>query len=164
MKLSELSIVELLRLNAETIEELRRREVLTTSNAILGDYAERLFRKAYGWIAAGNSARDFDATDTDDVKYLIKSHRTTRRNGSRQLGALRGIDERNFDILAAAPFNEDFSVLRGALIPFETVQQEASRVERTNSWRFMLRDHVWNLPGVIDCPRELKQAQKAPLC
>ncbi|MEG3619811.1 hypothetical protein V5T82_15200 [Magnetovibrio sp. PR-2] len=103
MKLSKLSIVELLRLNAETIEEIRRREVLTTSNALLWDYAEWLFRRAFSWNAAGNSAKDFDAIDDDGIKYQIKFRRITSRNSSRQSGALHRIDEENFDVLAAAP-------------------------------------------------------------
>lgn len=160
MKLSEYSIVDLLRLNGDTLNELRRRKVLTTSNAPLGDYAEWLFRSAYGWAAAGNSAKDFDATGDDGIRYQIKARRPTSRNKSRQLGALRRLDEGNFDILAAVLFNEDFSVMRAALIPHDVVAGEASWVQATNSWKFMLRDSVWDNNDVRDCTHVLRQAQE----
>ena len=162
MDLQELSVVDLLRTNADAIDELRRRKIVTTSNAPLGDYAEWLFRRAFKWSAAGNSAKDFDAIDSDGIKYQIKARRLTQKNKSRQMGALRRLDEKNFDILAAVLFNDDFTIMRGALIPFTVVQRNVSRVEQTNSWRFMLRDGVWDCSDVRDCTMELRLAQEKP--
>ncbi len=160
MNLSELKPIELLRLNADTLEELRRREVITTFNAPLGDYAEWLFRKALGWRSAGNSAKDVDALGTDGTQYQIKARRLTRRNKSRQLGALRRLDEGNFDWLAAALFNENYTVKRAALIPFAIVKKNAKRVEATNSWRFILRDNLWDFDGVRDCTKDIQKATR----
>ncbi|MCP4602800.1 MAG: hypothetical protein GY847_20170 [Proteobacteria bacterium] len=157
MSLADLTPIELLRLNAETLEELRRREILTTSNAPLGDYAEWLFRKTFSWSPAGNSAKDVDAIGSDGARYQIKARRLTQRNKSRQLGALRRLDEENFDWLAAALFNEDFSVMRAALIPFTVVKENAKRVEATNSWRFILRENVWDFGGVRDCTQNIQK-------
>lgn len=160
-ELLDLSPLKLLRLNAEVLEELRRREILTTSNATLGDYAEWLFRRAFGWLPAGNSAKDVDAVGADGTRFQVKVRRLNRRNGSRQLGALRRLDEGRFDFLAAALFNEDFTVMRAALIPLAIVQQQAAKVDATNSWKFMLRDQVWDEPGVKDVTAALVAVQPA---
>lgn len=158
-ELLDLSPLKLLRLNAEVLEELRRREILTTSNAPLGDFAEWLFRRAFGWTPAGNSAKDVDAVGADGTRFQIKARRLNRRNGSRQLGALRRLDEGHFDYLAAALFNEDFTIMRAALVPLVIVQQQAVKVDATNSWRFLLRDQVWDEPGVQDVTTTLVAIQ-----
>ena len=66
--------------------------------------------------------------------------------------------EKNFDYVAAVLFNEDFSILRAALIPHAQVVENANYVEATNSWRFLLRDEIWNLPAVKDVTTELVNA------
>jgi hypothetical protein len=53
-------------------------------------------------------------------------------------------------------FNEDYSVLRAALIPHAVAVAHASFVERTNSHRFLLRDEVWNVHGVRDVTLQLQ--------
>lgn len=159
MQIKNLEILDLLRLNADTINELRLRDVLTTGNAPLGDYAEWLFIKAFGWQTEGNSNKDVDAVGSDGTRYQIKARRIHRRNRSRQLSALRRLHEANFDVLAAALFNEDFTVMRAAFIPHKLVVENSSRVEATNSWRFHLRDVVWTWNGVIDATEPLRLSQ-----
>ena len=58
--------------------------------------------------------------------------------------------------LAGVVFSEDYSVLRAAIIPPEVVRKRARFVERTNSHKFVLRDDVWNTPGVRDVTPELR--------
>ena len=99
--LTSFSIRDLLCLNANTIVELRKREIVRTSNNPLGDYAERLFCTAFGWRQAANSERDFDAKDAKDFRFQIKARRPTHKNKSRQLSALRRLPEQNFDFLGA---------------------------------------------------------------
>ncbi|UTW51904.1 hypothetical protein KFF05_00425 [bacterium SCSIO 12827] len=159
MDLEDYEIINLLRLSNSAIEELRRREVVTTSNAPLGGYAEWLFRKAFGWKDAGNSNKDVDAIGRDGTRYQIKSRRIHKRNKSRQLGALRRLDKENFDVLAAALFNEDFTVMRAALIPHRLVLNASDHVDETNSGKFLLRDSVWSWDGVQDVTEKLKRAQ-----
>ncbi|MGA2687911.1 MAG: hypothetical protein ABSE85_07550 [Candidatus Korobacteraceae bacterium] len=46
--------------------------------------------------------------------------------------------------------------MRAAIIPRAVAVERASFVERTNSHRFILRDDVWDAPGVGDVTMELR--------
>jgi hypothetical protein len=56
-------------------------------------------------------------------------------------------------------FNEDFSVMKAALIPFQVVKDHAVFVRHTNGWKFVLRDSIWTLPGVEDITGRLKAVE-----
>jgi hypothetical protein len=142
------SVSELLALHAAVMEELRARDVLRTANNPTGDLAEYLFCSAFGWEQKANSAKAFDATGDDGTRYQIKGRRIHRRNKSRQLSAIRNLG--GFDILAAVLFDDDYRVTRAALIPAEVVRNHSTYTEHTNSYRFLLRDGIWDAPGVID--------------
>jgi hypothetical protein len=105
--------------------------------------------------------RDVDATDNSDLRYQIKARRSTKLNKSRQLGMLRDLPDHHFDFLAAVLFHEDYRVMRAALIPYMRVMEYSKWVKRTNSWRFLLRDSIWNLPDVRDVTTELQQAESS---
>lgn len=77
-------------------------------------------------------------------------------NRSRQLSAIRDLDGGHFDFLAGVLFQPDYRVMRAALIPRDVAVQRATFVERTNSHKFLLRDDVWDAPGVRDVTAELK--------
>jgi len=157
--LKDLTPPELLVMHAAVSDELRRRGVTRSSNNPVGDLAEHLFCRAFGWKQAPNSMRDADATDSAQVRYQIKGRRLTAHNNSRQLGALRDLPAQGFDILAAVLFQQEYRVLRAALIPHARVVALAKRVERTNSWRFLLRDAVWSAPDVRDVTEDLRKAE-----
>lgn len=159
MDLSGLTPLELLRLNAETIVELRRQGILRTSNAPLGDYAEWLFCNAFAWQAADNSSKDIDANDAEGIRYQIKARRLIERRTSRQLGAIRRLDEANFDFLAVVLFDRNYSVLRAALIPHGQVLANAKWSKSVSAWRFILRDSVWDWDGVRDVTDALVKMQ-----
>ena len=95
------------------------------------------------------------------MRYQIKGRRLTPHNNSRQLGALRELPPHGFDVFAAVLFQEDYRILRAALIPHARVVDLAKRIERTNSWRFLLRDAVWSVPGVRDVTADLRRAEAA---
>jgi hypothetical protein len=152
---SNLSAIELLKLHAEVAEELRTRGITRSSNNPTGDLAEHLFCKAFGWKQSANSNAGFDATAEDGTRYQIKGRRMTRHNQSRQLGAIRKFTEGNFEFLAGALFNEDFTVFRAALIPYGVVKERVKFITHTNSHKFMLRDDVWQTPGVRNVTEEL---------
>ena len=160
MELSRLSVLDLLNRHAEAVDELRQLGIVRSANNPVGDYAEHLFCKAFGWQQADQSEKDADAIGADDTRYQIKSRRLTPQNMSRQLGALRRLRERNFDLLAGVLFNEDFSILRAGLIPHALVKKNSRYVKATNSWRFILRDEVWTWEGVKDVTDTLADAQK----
>lgn len=150
----------LLRLHASALVELRRRGTVRTINNPVADYAETLFCRAFGWRQAPNSERNVDAYGSDGKRYQIKARRLTQRNPSRQLGALRNLDEGMFDILAAVLFQEDFRLVRAALIPHELVLDKSRYQKHGNSWRFMLMDNIWQCEGVEDVTLQIAGEMK----
>jgi hypothetical protein len=159
MNLSDLSPPELLALHAKVSEELRSRGVTRSSNNPVGDYAEYLFCRAYGWKQENNSASSFDAIDQDTkLKYQIKSRRLTETNTSRQMSALRNLDSKGFDYLAGILFDKSYKIYRAAIIPHAVVLQQSKYGTHTNSWRFFLRDSVWSEQGVVDVTERLVSA------
>jgi hypothetical protein len=147
-----------MQLYADVLDELRHRKVSRTANGPVGDYAEWLFSSAFGWKLEPNSAAGHDATDSENVRYQIKSRRVDRVAGSRQLGIIRRLTEDTFDVLGAVLFDRDMTVLRGALIPKALVTQRAAFVKHTNGWRFMLTDEIWSFFDVRDVTLELRAA------
>jgi hypothetical protein len=154
--LSQLSALALLALHARVSEELRTRGITRSSNNPTGDLAEYLFCKAFSWNQAGNSNANIDAVGPDGNRYQIKGRRITKFNKSRQLSAIRDFEGGHFDFLAAILFAEDYTVLRAAIIPRAVVEARAVFVKHTNSHKFMLRDDVWDVPGVHDVTTELR--------
>lgn len=154
--LKRLGSNELLRLHAKIGEELRERSIMRSSNNPTADLAEYLFCQAFGWTQAANSRRSADASCSEGMLYQIKGRRVTPQNPSRQLSALRGLNEGGFHYLAGVLFAPDYSVRRGALIPHALVLKHSTYVERTNSWRFLLRDVVWGWPKVRDVTDKLR--------
>lgn len=157
VELAKLSPSELLVLHADVTDELRDRGVTRSSNNPLGDYAEYLFCKAFEWRQENNAVKSFDAIDqTTSLKYQIKARRLTPQNSSRQLSAIRNLDMKGFDILAAALFDRSYQILRAALIPHDIVLKNAKYGEHSNSWRFMLYDTIWDEDGVSDVTEHLR--------
>lgn len=153
------SISELLALHAAIMEELRERNVLRSANNPTGDLAEYLCCTSFGWAQESNSAKAFDAKGDDGTRFQIKGRRIHRRNGSRQLSAIRDLD--GFDILAAVLFDDDYQVMRAALIPVSVVREKSTYIEHTNSYNFLLRDAIWNAGGVEDVTACLRQVERA---
>lgn len=162
MEIASLSVIELLQAHCGVIEELRRREIVRSANNPVSDYAELLFCRAYPhWMRENNSASGHDAVDHEGVRYQIKARRLHARNRSRQLSAIRNLPADPFDLLAGILFDEHFFVHRAALIPLRVVKERARRSEHTNSWRFLLRDEIWDMPGVADVTGDIRKAAAA---
>lgn len=148
-------ISDLLALYVSIMEELRRRNVLRSENIPTGDLAEYLFCQTFGWTQGRNSQKGFDAESEDGTRYQIKGRRLNIRNPSRQVSQIRDIDR--FDFLAAVLFDHDYQVQRAALIPAQIVKDSAIYVTRTNSYRFMLQDGVWDMAGVRDVTEQIAE-------
>lgn len=140
-------------------------KVVRSSNNPVADYSEYLTARAFGLTLVANANIGFDAIGPDDVRYQVKARRLTAHNKSRQLGFLRGLDkvEAPFDLLVGILFNADFTVLRASLIPFEVIRDSVARVDYVNGWRFILREAVWDLPGVEDATDSIRAAVHAPV-
>lgn len=150
---------ELLALHVAIMEELRARDVLRSANNPTGDLAEYLFCAAFRWAQESNSAKAFDAIGDDGKRYQIKGRRIHRRNKSRQLSAIRDLD--GFDILAAVLFDDDYRIVRAALIPAAIVRNRSTYIEHTNSHKFLLRDGIWDAAGVTDVTDRLRTIEDA---
>ncbi|NTA19801.1 hypothetical protein [Agrobacterium tumefaciens] len=145
---------ELLKMHASIMEELRNRNVLRSANNPTGDLAEHLFCAAFGWDQASNSVKGLDAVDAGGVRYQIKGRRMHLRNKSRQLSAIRDLE--GFDILAAVLFDDDYNIVRAALIPAAVVKEKSVYISHTNSHKFMLKDVIWDVPDVLDVTEQLR--------
>ena len=156
MDVTHLTPLELLRAHGAILDELRRREIVRSTNSPISDYAEVLFCRAFGWTREGNSAAGFDATDVAGQRYQIKARRMTDALGTRQLSAIRNLAATPFDQLAAVLFTSDFSIHRAALIPIAVVATRVRHSSHTNSDIFRLTDDVWALADVIDVTEELR--------
>lgn len=152
---------DILQLYSDALEELRRREILRSANNPSGDYGELLFSRAFGWQLQNNSSSGHDATDGNGVRYQIKCRRITPRNPSRQLSFIRNLPDNPFDILAGVLLDQNFKVLRAALVPVAVVQEKATYVKHVNAWRMILRDSVWDTPDVRDVTDDLRSIEQS---
>jgi hypothetical protein len=155
IQLTTLPTARLLKLHAEIAEELKARGVTRTANNPVGDLAEYLFCKAFGWTQSGNSNPNIDAI-CNGIRYQIKGRRWSGKRKARQLGAIRDFAGKHFDFLAAVIFASDYSIYRAALIPYGIVERHATFIAHTNSHKFMLHDEIWEAEGVEDVTEKLR--------
>lgn len=150
------SVIDLLKCHSALMDELRDRGVIRSANNPTGDFTEYLFCAAFSWSLEGNSKKGYDAVDANGQKYQIKGRRLHKRNKSRQLSAIRDLN--GFNFLAAALFDDNYDVVRAAVIPASVVFRLSSPNPYTNSHKFLLTDDVWNNTGVKDVTTQLKKA------
>ncbi|WP_205012765.1 hypothetical protein [Nitrosomonas sp. HPC101] len=108
--------------------------------------------------ASAEVRRGYDATGSDGTWYQIKGRRIQRRNKSRQLSAIRDINGGHFDVLTGVLFDNDFNMMKAALIPITFVVEQSIFAAHTNSNKFILWDEVWKTPGVRDVTAEITAA------
>lgn len=65
---------ELLKLYTNVLGELRRRDVVRSSNNSVADYSDLLICSAFGWTREGNSKSEYDAFD-GEIRYQIGGYR-----------------------------------------------------------------------------------------
>lgn len=158
MDFAALTTRQLLHAHGALMDELRRRDVMRSANNPIGDLAELLFCRAFGWAREGNSAAGFDARDAAGMRYQIKARRITEAPGSRQLSAIRNLASDPFDHLAAVLFDRDFDIHRAALVPIAVVKAAVRRSSHTNSDVLHLRDELWQHADVRDVTDTLRAA------
>ena len=150
----------LLRAYCEILRELRKRNLIRSTNNPVADIAETLVARALKLELAEGSTAGHDAIDRGGIRYEIKGRRITPENKSRQLSFIRGLDKDHFDFLVGVLFDEDFQILKACIIPRSTVQKLAKYVKHVNGWRLILADSVWHEAGVKD----LSEALRLLLC
>ena len=133
---------QLLAMDADISEELRRRSIVRSFNNPTADVAELLFCRAFGWQQAGNSHPSADATCSEGMLYQIKARRLTAKNTSRELSALRNLPAGGFHYLAGVLFEPDYTVRRAAIIPHGLVLKNSAYTKHTNAWNSSSRCRV----------------------
>ena len=153
MNLKRFEVQELLQLQASITTELMERGVVRTRNNPLGDYAEWIVARALNLTLARNSEIGYDAISKRGIRFQIKSRRITAKNKSRQLSAIRKLNEKDFDKLAAVIFDEDFNVIDAVLMPHEVVEEYSVYKEHVNA-------HILHLKGPILYDSRVKSIKK----
>jgi hypothetical protein len=142
MTLDQLSEKELLCLQADVTEELISRKVVRTRNNPLGDYTEWLVAQGLGLTLEQNSTAGYDGIDGAGLRIQIKGRRVTPTNNSRQMSAIRNLDKKDFDVLAAVVFDQHFDIIEALLVPHSVVAEYATYREHVNA-------HILVLKGAI---------------
>ncbi|RTQ99845.1 DUF6998 domain-containing protein [Halomonas nitroreducens] len=148
MKFNKLTVKDLLQLQASATSELKARGIVRTQNNPLGDYTEWLVARALGLDLQSNSKAGYDAISKDGVRFQIKGRRVTSKNSSRQLSAIRKYVEKDFDVLAAVIYDEDFNVIDALLIPHEVIGEYASYRKHVNAHVLVLKGSILSDPRV----------------
>lgn len=151
---------ELLLAYASLMEELRLRGIVRSSNNPIADFTEFLVARALCLTLEGTSAAGYDAIDASGVRYQIKGRRPTPHNKSVQLGIMRNLSSRPFDVLAAVIYSPTFSVSYAGLIPIEVVSELGHHSNHSNGQVFHFRRGVLNDPRVTDITGKLAAAQQ----
>ncbi len=147
--LKKMSVNELLQGHAAIIAELRSRGILRSKNNPVGDYCEWLVADRLGLTLVNNSTSGYDAVDSGGIRYQIKGRRVTPDNRSRQLSAIRNLDDNDFDYLIGVILNERFDVVHAAQIPHAMIGRYAKFRAHTNA-------HILHLQGKLLLDSQVK--------
>lgn len=151
---------ELLLAYTSLMEELRARGIVRSSNNPVADFTEFLVSRALELTLLAQSAAGYDATDAPGVRYQIKGRRPTEHNKSVQLGIMRNLTLRPFDVLAAVIYSPTFAVSHAALIPIEVVSELGRHSKHSNGQVFHFRRSVLNDPRVTDITAKVSASQQ----
>lgn len=141
-QIAGLSTKGLLRLYKQILLQLKQREILTTKDNPVGGYGEWLVARAFGGKRLGNSNKSVDVLTPDGMRLQVKTRWLAEENDSRQLSAIRNLDEDAFDCIIAVLLDKDFGVAEAYQIPREAVKRLAKWSEHTNSHRLVLTPEV----------------------
>lgn len=156
--MNEPTVRELLKAYGGAEDALIARGVARSKN-IVGDYAEHLFQRAFGWNLAPKSMKAFDlASDTET--YQVKARRLSPTNRSCEMGGMPIDSALGFDALASVVFEADFEILYAAIIPVETLKPLRTSRETARP-RFVFRSAHLTVSGVEIVTDQLRQAQRA---
>ena len=131
--LATLPVQQLLTLDRQILNELRRRQIVRTGNSPVGDWAELLVAKAFGGELAPNSEKSYDVLTPDNQRLQVKARMLDpTKVGSNTLSAIRTWD---FDQLVVVLFDPDtFTVSSASSVPTASAQPHAKHSAHTNAW------------------------------
>ena len=156
--LARLSVSELLRLFADVMEELKKKEVVRSRNNPVADYAEWLAIEAFNLKRQRKSNKGFDAVDpSDGIKYEIKGRRLENRSSSRQLSVIRKLEHKRFDFLIGILFDNDFSIHKAYKIPHHIISNYSRYREYVNGHILTLQGAILSAEGVERIDSRLRE-------
>ncbi|HOP79619.1 MAG TPA: hypothetical protein PLZ21_03540 [Armatimonadota bacterium] len=155
------SVNQLLKLYADVLVELKKRNVVRSSNNPVSDFCEWLVADSLGLTLQPNSTSGFDALDSEGKRYQIKARRQTATNTSRQLGVIRNLEVQKFDYLIAILFNMDFSILEAYQIPHGVIGKHARYSEHQIGHILVLRGAILSADGVVRIDAQLEHCLDA---
>lgn len=133
MDMTSLADQEVFRLWAASMRELTRRELIRSANNPTGDYGEVLVARRLGLQLVGSSTAAYDAVAPDGTRYQIKARRLQNAKTSRQLGAIRNLDQGGFDHLVVVLFDGDFGLTEMWRLPIDLVREHAVYRKHVNA-------------------------------
>lgn len=149
---------DLLAAYAGTLVELRRRGVVRTGNAPVGDYAEWLVAGALdGTLATNTSAKSSDLTLPDGRRVQVKA----RLVGGTGKGQLQTSPFRSWNFDAAALVLLDsatYDVRLAVLAPVEAVRANARWRKHVNGDVVFIRPPLTTAHGVVDISQLVRTA------
>ena len=148
--LQSLKVIDLLRLYAAILRELKTRGIVRTRNNPVADYAEWLVKETLRFSLESNSKAGYDAVGPDGLRYQIKSRRFAFGIKSVQLGAIRNLEDRPFDYLIAIIFGEEFLIRYAAKIPYDIVLKRSRYRRHINAHVLHFRRTIFDEAGVED--------------
>ena len=157
MNLKKATIGELLALSRQVLVELRQRNVIRTTNAPTGDYAEWLVWRVVKGALEPNSKRSWDLVTPDGERLQIKARVVVdpRDRGQRQLSPFRSWD---FDAAVIVLFDDEFKVWKAACLPTADLRNQARHSRHVNGELVFATDDV--LKEAEDWTDRLRKAAK----
>ncbi len=151
-----LSAYQMMQLQTQLQDELAARKIILNPSQPVGDYAIHLACAAFDLKREPPSTSGYDASNSEGLRYQIKFRRLSSPQDTRQLNAIKGIEQRKFDFLIGVLFNADMSVFRAAMMSFTVA---ATKVDKEKI--LLLSNKVFDAEGVFDVTDKLKNAQNA---
>ncbi|HUT56807.1 MAG TPA: hypothetical protein VNA25_02905 [Phycisphaerae bacterium] len=157
--LALMGVKDLLRLYKSVLLQLEQRKILTTKDSPIGGYGEWLVQQAFGGERQGNSNKSVDVITPERVRLQVKTRWLAVEHDSRQLSAIRNLENEGFDYMVAVLLDKDFGVAEAYQIPHSAVKRLASRAQHTNSYRLVLTPRVCRDPDCRDITEKIRAAE-----
>lgn len=142
INLKKLSPIQLLRKHLEIMETLKDKGVIRTRNSPVSDYAEWLVSKKLKVSLTGNSTQGVDAIGKRGKRYQVKSRHLISSCSSRQLGVIRDLKKKQFDVLIAVLFDRNYTVKHAYSIPHRIIAEHARYSKHQNGHILIIRGDI----------------------
>lgn len=155
-----MSVRDLLKHSAGVLIELRRRGVVRTDNAPLGDVAERIVSEAFGGVLSANSGKSYDLLDSRSRRVQVKA-RSIENNkpGAALFSIFRSFD---FDVAVFLVFDRaSAEIIHAVEVEVEAVQELVTFRPRLNGYTVPVKKLMADSIPCLDIRNELRSAYDA---